>query len=1006
MRNLLIALALAGCNPAEETVSPFADLSSDAHWPLGLSEPAHVVTLPMGVPYVYAANERDLATVQGFVMARDRFFYMDLNRRLSTGRIAALLGDAALEFDVESRMTGQAFVVDRVVQEIQGDPALTDLAEGFAAGVNAYIASVKAGDLEPPTEYADPLIRGLLGAETAGELMEDFGVYDVAAGLVTVIYQTDFETKDVGRTDSYLRLQGTFDGAPLEAQRKAGLLDDVWGRSEPLEMVASAPDWVLDAPAPVPPGPRNIVGVHPDALTRLARHADQIETRLGHDLIHGWGSNAWAVAGTRTDNGNAMMASDGHLPLTVPALLYQMGLNTSVLGENGTSQVGLMVPGMPVMGVGTNGKVAWGQTNLVGDITDWYGEEIQLDAAGAPAAARFGSAWEPLVATTESVDIAEVVALGSTARTESFVRYTTSDGKWLTSIEGRQVSGPTDAGEGETAVNMMGDWIIPADLDGDEIISAIAFDYAGLDTTSILGALRQSAMTNSVEEFKEVTKDFVAYGLNLVVADDSGSILYTGFQPVPCRDYLDRHSNRNWTDGSDPNMLLDGTRYRGFTIPHEEGHVVFGDPDPYHCVISYDDYPHSLDPEQGMVATANNDPGGMSFDGSLANDRVYIGGPWFEGQRADEILRELESRGNAITAQDMQTIQGDHTSVVARRFAEEVLVSVDHALALDGELAGADQRIAAAIDGRADELEAVRDRLRAWGADGGWEASSGVDTFYSQATAQDRENAVATMIFNVWFGRYLQNTVNDEGFPGLGWPSGDTSRLRLLTRMLSGRGADNPEDLSSWSAETQESVYFDDIRTPEIESSHEIAIRTLLESLDYLASEPEGPGQGGFGTDQMDEWLWGLRHHVRFTSLLGDFLGDDEFGFLVEKFNITPDRFPVAEGLDAADPRASLPGFPRPGDNNNVDAADGGFGGRDFDYDYGPVNRFVVSLGPGGFEGYSVIPGGQSGVVDHPNFDDQVKLWLGNEALPIYLDVGDVVANAERYETFGPQASE
>src|SRR4029079_17880317 len=111
--------------------------------------------------------------------------------------------------------------------------------------------------------------------------------------------------------------------------------------------------------------------------------------RLGHDHALGWGSNAWAVAGAATTDGRALVAGDGHLPLSIPSLFYQIGLDTSVLGDGDTHQMGLVFPGMPVMAVGTNGQVGWSQTQLMGDITDWYREELQLDANGKPGASLF-----------------------------------------------------------------------------------------------------------------------------------------------------------------------------------------------------------------------------------------------------------------------------------------------------------------------------------------------------------------------------------------------------------------------------------------------------------------------------------------------------------------------------------------------------------------------------------------------------------------------------------------
>ena len=65
--------------------------------------------------------------------------------------------------------------------------------------------------------------------------------------------------------------------------------------------------------------------------------------------------------------------------------------------------------------------------------------------------------------------------------------------------------------------------------------------------------------------------------------------------------------------------------------------------------------------------------------------------------------------------------------------------------------------------------------------------------------------------------------------------------------------------------------------------------------------------------------------------------------------------------------------------------------------------RMVISLSPNGVWGQNIIPGGQSALTDSVHFDDQVRLWLANEALPMRFHLTDVVAGASSRQTFlGP----
>ena len=85
-----------------------------------------------------------------------------------------------------------------------------------------------------------------------------------------------------------------------------------------------------------------------------------------------------------------------------------------------------------------------------------------------------------------------------------------------------------------------------------------------------------------------------------------------------------------------------------------------------------------------------------------------------------------------------------------------------------------------------------------------------------------------------------------------------------------------------------------------------------------------------------------------------------------------------------------------------MDAANGGFGGRDFDHGSGPVYRMVIALDEEGVSGRNIFPNGQSALIDSPHFSDQAALWLGNETMPIWFSLDDVLANRLSREQLAP----
>jgi penicillin amidase len=71
------------------------------------------------------------------------------------------------------------------------------------------------------------------------------------------------------------------------------------------------------------------------------------------------GSNSSAVAPHRSETGAAQIASDPHLSIALPNQWLIAGLHAP-----GFNAVGLMLPGLPFIGLGRNRHVGWGGTSL------------------------------------------------------------------------------------------------------------------------------------------------------------------------------------------------------------------------------------------------------------------------------------------------------------------------------------------------------------------------------------------------------------------------------------------------------------------------------------------------------------------------------------------------------------------------------------------------------------------------------------------------------------------
>ena len=79
------------------------------------------------------------------------------------------------------------------------------------------------------------------------------------------------------------------------------------------------------------------------------------------------GSNAAAVAGTRSRSGAALLAADPHLSVTLPNVWL-----AATLRAPGIEAAGLMPAGLPVIGIGRNRHLAWAGTNLHAASSDLF----------------------------------------------------------------------------------------------------------------------------------------------------------------------------------------------------------------------------------------------------------------------------------------------------------------------------------------------------------------------------------------------------------------------------------------------------------------------------------------------------------------------------------------------------------------------------------------------------------------------------------------------------------
>src|SRR5579862_4576721 len=170
----------------------------------GLKAPVRIERDRLGIPTIVAGNRLDLAYATGFVHGQDRFFEMDLSRRLAAGELAEIFGAVAVDQDRKTRLFHFRKVAQVVVQ--QASPEQRAIVEAYARGVNAGLASLRSR----PWEY------WLLGTPPAAWRPED-------TALVIYTMWWDLQANGVMREMLRREINSRIGGRECDAGWKCGL---------------------------------------------------------------------------------------------------------------------------------------------------------------------------------------------------------------------------------------------------------------------------------------------------------------------------------------------------------------------------------------------------------------------------------------------------------------------------------------------------------------------------------------------------------------------------------------------------------------------------------------------------------------------------------------------------------------------------------------------------------------------------------------------------------------
>ena len=300
--------------------------SEDSFQLNGIRANSKVVFDERGVPHIFASNDHDLYFIQGYLTAKDRLWQMEFQTHAAAGRLCEIVGEKALGFDLEQRRIGMLWAAENALELIYKDSASLSALNAYANGVNYFISNLSNENL--PLEYK------LLDYEP-----EKWTILKSALLLKYMAKMLNGNERDRPNTEALKLL-----GPEIFSQ----LFPDQNYLTNPV-----VPDFA------------------PDTALGKGLNLENVMTDGNWDMPdiepHFVGSNNWAVSGSRTESGSAILCNDPHLALSLPSIWYEIQLNSPNVNCYGVS-----LPGSPGITIGFNDSIAWGVTNAGRDVKDYY----------------------------------------------------------------------------------------------------------------------------------------------------------------------------------------------------------------------------------------------------------------------------------------------------------------------------------------------------------------------------------------------------------------------------------------------------------------------------------------------------------------------------------------------------------------------------------------------------------------------------------------------------------
>jgi penicillin amidase len=346
----------------------------------GLRADVQVLRDRWGVPHIYAQNLDDLFMAQGYVMAQDRLWQMEMWRRQREGRMAEILGPTAVARDRTARLLKYRGPMDDR-EWTSYHPEGKRIFAAYAAGINAFITE-RASNL--PVEFK---LTGITPspwtAETVVLRSATFGDASAELTLARNVVQIGVEQANRQRAPDpwdELKIPEGLDLSVIDESVTTGGRGGGGGGRGGRGGEATRPAIIEPYRSLV--GRGGFAGL--DAPTDDGQIPDP-------------GSNNWVLSGKFSATGKPVVSNDPHREVTNPSLRYIVHLNAP-----GWNVIGAGEPPFVGVALGHNDRLGWGLTIAGNDQEDVFVEETN---PANPNQVKYRGQWEPFRVVTETIAV-------------------------------------------------------------------------------------------------------------------------------------------------------------------------------------------------------------------------------------------------------------------------------------------------------------------------------------------------------------------------------------------------------------------------------------------------------------------------------------------------------------------------------------------------------------------------------------------------------------------------